>query len=614
MASSFVLPTDCGDEVSCDFPVKAELSLSIPFLLPSTAGAQWSPSHSSSPHFPPPRAYSASYPHAAYSPEAPAALLEAPMQSCPLIGDESFSWFEASAVASDEIVGSCLASDILYRPPSPLGLLCSDGSGGSGSEACDGCDDSSASSHSRLSGGDREEGETPLFPSSPSAFSFPSVLLSPSLSLSATSEEEEGEATPPSRVKAPSPAPSRPCAPLSLPRVSASTRRRSRGSGAERGTRKRRLPSSSPEGRRSPASARSPAWRAQEEPPVPPVTTRWTSTLSSTSASSSSPSSSSPSPPVVEEEKRDRNKRSASEYRKRRKVYVLSLERSLQEANQALNEVQSTMRKLTAENGVLRHSMQVLSRLVHKDRAEDSAGLAQLLDAGAGLRGAKGEEERAEGAEKSPLLVPAGFRPVAPSLQRDGRPSDASMAEEEPQRGMRTRGRQSRRPSGARRPQAGLLLAVLFSCFLLYLPWLMDLGGPADSNTALYAASFLANSSLHFPSSAPFSSSPDCSLSSSACNRGRTLLTLHSPALDSVAAVDGEKESWMVALPGSWGREETQSAEVGEAASPLLSSPFNATDSTAAFVDDWSALASSVDFDDLSHSATAPTTHATPSK
>ena len=342
-------------------------------------------------------------------------------------------------------------------------------------------------------------------------------------------------------------------------------------------------------------------WRSQSDPPVPPPTGRWTSTASSTSLSSS------PTPPVVEEEKRDRNKKSASEYRKRRKVYVLSLERSLQEANAALTEVQSTMRKLSAENSVLRHSMTMLSRLVHKK--DDSRAAAAT---------AKAEEEEADGEEVeeegSPILVPAGFRPIAPSLQRDDSQSNASMELEEPHKGMRTRGRRSaattvaRRPPTAKKPPVALLMAVLFSCFLLYLPLLMELGGGGDSLASSFAAA-LAGAPLHFPASLPssFSSSPDCSLSPAACNRGRTLLMVEDAVDDAAAAVEG----WGQESTSAFRSSDCRELKVEDAVEVVVSSlsPFNSSDATAALMEDWKSDAPLFDFSHVADAAAVYSSH-----
>ena len=70
----------------------------------------------------------------------------------------------------------------------------------------------------------------------------------------------------------------------------------------------------------------------------------------------------------VPEDKRERNKQSASDYRKRRKLYVASLEQQLNELKAALRVEREEGKKLRGENTVLRASMQMMREFVQGNK------------------------------------------------------------------------------------------------------------------------------------------------------------------------------------------------------------------------------------------------------
>ena len=425
---------------------------------------------------------------------------------------------------------------------------------------------------------------------SSSSLSFSSLPLSP-LSDSGSEECEERASSSSSSLSSdstPSPriAPSPRCSPRAAARlgsvaaaggvveaVNVSARRCAGGRAranvpAPLRNRKRRLTASSPDaqGRRSPiasvsssSSSSSPVWRAQSDPPPP--ARGWvssTSPSSSPSVSSSSPSCSSPGE-CEEVDKRERNKQSAADYRKRRKVYVISLEAKLADAAAQLQEAQTSCKRLTAENQVLRQSMQVLSTIVHQRSDSPQAAAREQASRKSVSSTAKPHVSLPSSAV---LLVPPPYRPVAPSLQADGCAlggsfsGDVSEAAEgdglsggRARRAVKPAARSRAGGDDASRSQrgaaagvarketrqkqvAGTLMAVLFSCFLLYLPWLVHLDTAMPSSlifpSALHSSVQLLSpsSSPHQPQSALLTF-PDCGLQPWTCHKGRALFALH---------------------------------------------------------------------------------------
>ena len=506
--------------------------------------------------------------------------------SCPLYlhsGDELSEVWTSSGGSGDADVG------LLWSGASDSsGAVGGVSSGSDGGDACDASEvpPSSPSSSS---------------PSS-SSYSFASLPLSP---VSDCSSDEAEQQRRPSSSAGSAASPTLGCSPRSSPHdgvragdavvagAAAAIGRRRVGPGKSSAaqqpqpqpplrSRKRRLTASSPDarGRQSPsaspgAPSSSPLWRAASDPPPP--ARGWGASTSPSSSFFPAPSSPTPLSPVLDEEdKRERNKQSASDYRKRRKMYVTSLEQRLQDASAQLQEAQSSMKKLTAENQVLRQSMQVLSTLVHQRSNTPTAA--------ASLGNGRGTDSTVASLlalpSSSPLLgplVPPPYRPVAPSLQADCAISafSASEAAEEagpigarplrsslkPATADSSRSRRAG-PSGAakaetrqrQRRMGGSLMAVLFSCFLLYLPWLMHMDDTTPASffpasqlpSSLQASWWLSSSSpslssspSHLHSALP---SPDCALQPWSCHAGRTLLAVRTRGT-AVDAVDPHGEA-----------------------------------------------------------------------
>ena len=371
-----------------------------------------------------------------------------------------------------------------------VGLLCADGCDSAGSgvgsgSGSEGCDDSLCTAG--VDAGDFGCGDSIAWRAPQSPTSSPSE--SASLSFPSSPEDDCASSASASSSAA--------CSPPARTPFSAPTRRaadqkrrtaaspRARATAAASGARKRRLTATAP-----PADA---------------------STTSTSLSAPSSPRSPLSSPASACEgeggDKRERNKQSASDYRKRRKLYVASLEQRLHSAVTQLSDAHSTVKKLSAENDVLRHSMHVLARIVHR-RSNTSLS----------------DDDHDDSHDDDHALLPAVAR--APPAVGDATCDEAAVEDAQfcaaASRPSRTRTRT--RSASARRQALGVsVMAVLFSCFLLYLPWLTQLDGQSALSSA--ASQAWSMHALHPLSPSPLW--PDCAASPAACNRGRALLALH---------------------------------------------------------------------------------------
>ena len=219
-------------------------------------------------------------------------------------------------------------------------------------------------------------------------------------------------------------------------------------------------------------------------------------------------------------EKRERNKQSASDYRKRRKLFVSSLEKQLQQAEARLSEAQQEARRLAAENSSLRQTISAMKqrKTASTDTAAERGGDLSLLSSSSG------------GTHSSAALcprIPPQFRPTPPSLSAAAAEGGCAAAVGPVRRSSR-RAAGAEAAGGADSLRLGsLCMFVLFSFFLLYLPFVTQHDGSSPQAVSQqHAAAFSA-----FPQS-DAQRPPDCSLLSSPllCHRGRTILALDAEA------------------------------------------------------------------------------------
>ena len=294
---------------------------------------------------------------------------------------------------------------------------------------------------------------------------------------------------------------------------------------------------------------------------------------------------------VAPEDKRERNKQSASDYRKRRKLYVVSLEQQLSEAKAALRAEKEEGKKLRGENTVLRASMAMMREFVHgaKDRTRQATS-TRLEE----QRHAEEEEEEEEAQTEAAkrwetavsVRIPEEYRPVAPSQQVNGSTEQVSTHSHNTRKRRST---QAGLGKAGKQQKVGLTLFVLFSCFLLYFPWLADLSSsplllhnpPAVSSSGGAEAGTAGGAGETVPSSLFYNAAPDCLAQPALCHRGRTILELmeqadlqmyvdeHSSAAHASVAMQVEAAAASVKLEAPVD-EQTLEDEFGSVMSPLL--------------------------------------------
>ena len=243
----------------------------------------------------------------------------------------------------------------------------------------------------------------------------------------------------------------------------------------------------------------------------------------------------------VPEDKRERNKQSASDYRKRRKLYVASLEQQLNELKAALRVEREEGKKLRGENTVLRASMQMMREFVQGNK-NNTTTPAMTATARTEEKEEEDDEEEAEAEEAEieaarrwetavSVRVPEEYRPIAPSQKVEQRVEEGATTHTHNTR--KRRGRQGTTTAVGKQHKVGLTLFVLFSCFLLYFPWLSELSSSPLMQTASVAPStdVLAGEKLT-DASLFYNTPPDCIAQPDVCNRGRTILKLMDGDID----------------------------------------------------------------------------------
>ena len=235
---------------------------------------------------------------------------------------------------------------------------------------------------------------------------------------------------------------------------------------------------------------------------------------------------------VVPEDKRERNKQSASDYRKRRKVYVASLEQQLSELKVALRCEREEGKKLRGENSVLRASMQMMREFVQGGKKKQKVAATTRMEEKE--EEVEKEEEDEEDAEVTKrweaavsVRIPEEYRPVAPSQQVEEQTEEGATHTHNTRK---RRGTHSANPAGSKQHKVGLTLFVLFSCFLLYFPWLADLSSspllhtPSAATTDQLMGGDKVVGEQQQHASFFYNTPPDCVAQPELCNRGRTIL------------------------------------------------------------------------------------------
>jgi hypothetical protein len=131
-------------------------------------------------------------------------------------------------------------------------------------------------------------------------------------------------------------------------------------------------------------------------------------------------------------DKRQRNKLSASQYRKRRKMYLQSLESQVSSLNDNLSDQTDKLNELQTENKVLKEQLEFMKKLLNNNSSTPTS--AAELNIVNSLR------------MPSNTKIPPEFRPVAPSAKI------------------------SKKERGNNVNSVGMMLFVLFSCFIFYSP------------------------------------------------------------------------------------------------------------------------------------------------
>ena len=266
---------------------------------------------------------------------------------------------------------------------------------------------------------------------------------------------------------------------------------------------------------------------------------------------------------VVPEDKRERNKQSASDYRKRRKLYVVSLEQQLNEVKAALRVEREEGKKLRGENTVLRASMQMMREFVQGNKPSTATQKEQRVEQKEADED-EHEEQAAEAVKRwetaVSVRIPEEYRPVAPSQQVEVDTEEGAAHTHNTRK--RRGGRVATTKAGSKQHKVGLTLFVLFSCFLLYFPWLTELSSSPLLHTpsATTMVDVLGGDKVGEPSSLFYSTPPDCVLQPELCNRGRTILEVMDS--DVQAFFDEQYAAWDVLLD--------EEAAVGVKAEPYL--------------------------------------------